>query len=529
MKRFLLLLCLLALMPLCASAVVTVPSGVTEVEAEAFAGTAIDALIVPASVNTVGSGVLSGSGASYIYLQSAATTLESGANEGVPFVFAPADSSAASLDGFYAIESLVTDSGLYYAVGGTAIPLCAKSPKATTGSVTIPKLLDGVPVPTLEELYIANTGITELRIPRYLTAPDGVTSTTYETMTVAAPVASTDETPAGKYVTWTTEGTSGEYGDVTYTWTFTIGSATASVVTTEPTVKYAPMAEGECIATVRAEDSLGDWAEANSEPLTVTAAEPVYRALLVGNTYSGASNELKGPENDLVALSTVLNTMGGTPYKITKASNLTATGMQAAIASTFSGAEPGDFSIFYFSGHGTSTGSLVGTNNTYLTVYTLRTALDKIPGTKIVILDCCYSGNAINRSTGDETSVDLSAFNRALISGLTSQSRSSENLADGGYIVLTACSKDQTSVSLTGDNSYYWGAFTYGLCYGSGYDEWNRTVLGYLPADTSGDGVITLTEAYQGILERVTYLNTITYVEQAVQYHGDGAFVLWAQ
>ena len=86
---------------------------------------------------------------------------------------------------------------------------------------------------------------------------------------------------------------------------------------------------------------------------------------------------------------------------------------------------------------------------------------------------------------------------------------------------------DQQSVSLTGDGSYYWGVFTYGLCYGSGYDEWNRVSLGRLPADADGSGSISLGEAYQGVRERVSYLNNITYVEQAVQYSGDTSFILW--
>ena len=527
MRKILLWLCMLLIVPVWASAVVTVPDGITEIGDEAFAGTDIDALIVPSSVQTVGANVLAGCDASYIYLNSASTVLASGANNDVPFVFGPAASSASSLRGFYPTESLVTDSGLYYAVDDSALPLCAKSPARLSGSVTIPKLLNGAPVTSLGALHLANTGVTELRVPRYLTIPDALSATPYQTMTVAAPVASVTETPAGKYVTWTTEGPTGAYGGVTYTWTFDVGGTTESLNTIDPTIKYAPMAEGECIVTVTATDSLGDWASASSDVLTVTEAQPVYRALLVGNTYPNASNNLKGPDNDLTAMTIMLNSMTGSPFRITTSKNITGTGMQAAIASTFSGAEPGDVSLFYYSGHGTEAGALVGINNTYLTVYALRTALQRIPGTKIVILDCCFSGAAINKSTGTEEEVNLNAFNRAIISALTSQSRSSENLADGGYIVLTACRKDQESVSLTGGSNYYWGAFTYGLCYGSGYDEWNRVALGYLPADSNSSGSISLGEAWQGVRERIRYLNTITYVEQAVQYYGDTSFVLW--
>ena len=54
MKRFLLLLSVLVLLPLCALAVTSLPATVTEVEDSAFAGTDIDALIVPASVESAG-------------------------------------------------------------------------------------------------------------------------------------------------------------------------------------------------------------------------------------------------------------------------------------------------------------------------------------------------------------------------------------------------------------------------------------------------------------------------------------------
>ena len=548
MKKFLTLLMAL-LLPLCASAAITVPDHVTNVGAEAFAGTGIDALIIPSSVQTVGENVLAGSNASYLWLEGASTQVSG--NPGVPFIFGPTSSAAANLSGFYAQETLVTNSGLYYALlEDNVLPLCAVKPADISGSVTIPKTLNDLPVTTLDQLYLSNTSLTEVRIPRYLTAPEGLPATLYATMSVDAPVASVTETPAGKYVTWTVSGYAGAYGDVSFVWTFENGGNTISTTTTEPAIKYAPMLEGSCTATVRVVDSLNDWADATSEAITVTEAQPVYRALLVGNTYPGEYNALPGPDNDVNAMKIMLKSMKGTPYIVTASTNRDAKGMQAAIASTFAGAEPGDISLFYYSGHGTPQGALVGINNTYLSVYGLRAALEKIPGTKIVLLDCCHSGTAINKSTSTE-SVNLNAFNRAIISGLTAKTRSSENLADQGFIVLTACRKDQQSVSLSGGDAY-WGVFTYGLCYGSGYDEWNQVSLGYLPADANGDGAITLGEAYNGVLERVNFLNGYAasrnralsqttneeqsdeqasdedlLVKQATQYYGDTSFILW--
>ena len=118
----------------------------------------------------------------------------------------------------------------------------------------------------------------------------------------------------------------------------------------------------------------------------------MYRALLVGNTYPGESCALPGPDHDVKAMQTMLKSMKGTPYIVTPSINRNATGIQAAIASAFADAQPGDISLFYYSGHGTPQGALVGTGGTYLSVYGLRAALEKIPGTKIVLLDCCHSG-----------------------------------------------------------------------------------------------------------------------------------------
>lgn len=536
MKKIILLMIALMLLPLCAQAVTTVPEGVSQVGDEAFAGTGIDALIVPASVQSVGAGVLNGSSASYLYLEGASTQV-SGA-PGTPFVFAPADSPASALDGFYATETLVLDAGIYYFSAETAIPLCAREPAARSGSVTIPKLLGGVPVTTLDVLYLDNTQVSEIRVPRYLTIPEGMIATPYQTLFITTPTADVTQTPAGRYVNWTTSVT-GAYGDVTYIWNFTVGDETGSVVTTEPTVKFAPMSEGECTVTVTAEDALGDSAVSSpSAAVTVTQAQPVYRALLIGNTYPGTTKELAGPDTDIYSMQTMLNSMTGTPFNIMSSMNVSSSGLLSYIPLAFSGAQPADVSLFYYSGHGDSSGALVTTDK-LITVYTLRNALQKIPGTKIVILDSCYSGSAINSevstaslySEDSVTSANLSAFNSAVISAFSSAARSSENLADQGYIVLTSCRKDQTSLSLNDASGIDFGIFTYGICYGSGYDEWQQTFLETLPADADGNAAITLGEAYTRTKERVAYINSLLLgqVTQETQYYGDTSFVLWSK
>lgn len=529
-KRLLLVFVLLMLLPLCAQAVTTVPAHITDIEDEAFAGTAIDALIIPATVETVGKSILKGGRAAYILAEGSETSFAAGASSGVPYVFAPAGSDAVSLPGYRALSNLRQVDGLYYFVLNEAEPLCAVDPAALTGTVTVPKLVEGLPVTSLNGLYLKNAGHAELRVPLYLTIPEGLTATPYATMTVLPPATETTQAQAGHNVTWTT-GVEGAYGDVTYLWSFTTGGEAVTRTTFEPTITYAHMEEGELQVSVTATDALGDHATAQAEAaLPLSPLQTVYRALLIGNTYPGAINSLPGPDNDLFSMLTVLNSMNGTPFTTRSAQNLTAGGMQAAIATTFAGAQPSDVSLLYYSGHGESNGALVGVNNTYLSVYGLRAALQKIPGTKIVILDCCYSGNVIARSATAEEP-NPAAFNRAVISGLTARSRSSENLEDEGYVVITACRKDQRSNTMSDpSNGSFFGVFTYGLCYGSGYDEWQRVILSNMPADADGNRAIALGEAIAGVKEREAFLkNMLPSLDQDVQYHGDPNFILWAK
>ncbi|MBQ8556709.1 MAG: caspase family protein [Clostridia bacterium] len=530
MKRLLLLCAVLLLLPLCAHAVTSVPDGVVSIGDEAFAGTDVSALIVPASCQSVGANVLAGCNASYLHMKSAATTLASGAAADVPFIFAPSGSSAAGLPGFYAVETLTTDSGLYYAVTDTALPLCAKDPDSMNGTVTIPKLLNGVPVTSLEVLDLSNTEVAELCVPSYLSIPEGMNVQPYDAMTVSAPTAGTEQIPAGKSTVWTTSAT-GQYGSTSYIWLFTNENSSYSTITAEPSVTYTPLNQGSCSVTVTVEDALGDRATAQSANITVTEPQPTYRAVLISNTYPGTGNELPGCDNDAAAMATMLSTMTATPYQVTRYENLNAAAMRSVVKADLAQAQAGDVSLFYFSGHGTAGGSLMGTENTFLSASQLRLSMDMIPGIKIIIIDCCYSGALIAKDGG---SGGPSSFNRDVISAFSGVTRAGE-LIGSSFYVLTACSGEQeSSTIMAGDIDF--GAFTYGLCYGSGYDEWNGEHLPDLPADTDGNSAISLTEAQARAMERVEYLSSLMEqmgtgsLEQSVQcYPGGSGFILWAR
>ncbi len=506
--------------------VLNLPEGVKTVGRRAFASTGLHGLIVPDGCVSLAADVLSGSGAAYVTLSGAETVVDANAMAGVSFVFGPEGGSAAGMTGFYASETLFVQDDFYYSITeNEALVLCPILPMEDE-IIILPKLVDGMPLRQLDTLALRGCRNVTISVPSYLDIPEGVDVIPYDAMTLTAPVASVTECTEGDAVTWTTEIT-GDYGDVSYIWLFNVDGRTSSMITATPKVTWTAAASGSCIVSVTATDALGDTARAHSETITIHSGTPVYRALLIGNTYAGTSSELDGTDTDARAMATMLRSMTGTPYSISTQYELTASGIQSAITSTFAGARPRDVSLFFFSGHGTNAGSLVGIGNTYVSVSSLRAWLDTIPGTKIVIIDCCYSGMLIGKS---DQSGSPSSFTSAFISGFSRYTKDS-NLASNGYIVMTACSKTQVSQSLSvSDGTIAFGAFTYGLCYGCGYDEWHQTSLGSMSADTNRDGQITLSEAYSATVERVSWLSSLTSgIEQSAQYYGDGDYVLWGR
>lgn len=317
--------------------------------------------------------------------------------------------------------------------------------------------------------------------------------------------------------------------------------------------------------------SVGDW----SDELAYTHQETVgtYRALLIGNTYTGESNELPGCDNDVDGMRTMLGRMTATPYSVTVKKNIRAEEILSSISSTFGNASYNDVSLFYYSGHGANSlgadgnptsyhAALVGTFQTYVSIARLKTELDKIPGKKVIIIDACHSGQFIARD-GTMTQVSSSAFNSQVVnlfanddqlsgdvnrtavvlaadgSELLSEEApafieraDSTNFAKSGYYVITACRSEEKSVSTGYDSNgdgkidRYFGLFTYGLCYGNGWNLARNAAISALNADLNKDSKVTLYEAY-------------VYAKVMAQSHNpnqtaqiwpeNSAFVLWGK
>lgn len=317
--------------------------------------------------------------------------------------------------------------------------------------------------------------------------------------------------------------------------------------------------------------SVGDW----SDELAYTHQETVgtYRALLIGNTYTGESNELPGCENDVDGMRTMLGRMTATPYSVTVKKNIRAEEILSSISSTFGNASYNDVSLFYYSGHGANSlgadgnptsyhAALVGTFQTYVSIARLKTELDKIPGKKVIIIDACHSGQFIARD-GTMTQVSSSAFNSQVVNLFANDEQLSgdvsrtavvlaadgsellseeapafidragdTNFAKSGYYVITACRSEEKSVSTGYDSNgdgkidRYFGLFTYGLCYGNGWNLARNAAISSLNADLNKDSKVTLYEAY-------------VYAKVMAQSHNpnqtaqiwpeNSAFVLWGK
>lgn len=317
--------------------------------------------------------------------------------------------------------------------------------------------------------------------------------------------------------------------------------------------------------------SVGDW----SDELTYTHQETVgtYRALLIGNTYTGESNELPGCDNDVDGMRTMLGRMTATPYSVTVKKNIRAEEILSSISSTFGNASYNDVSLFYYSGHGANSlgtdgnptsyhAALVGTFQTYVSIARLKTELDKIPGKKVIIIDACHSGQFIARD-GTMTQVSSSAFNSQVVNLFANEDQLSgdvnrtavvlaadgsellseeapefidrageTNFAKSGYYVITACRSEEKSVSTGYDSNgdgkidRYFGLFTYGLCYGNGWNLARNSAISSLNADLNKDSKVTLYEAY-------------VYAKVMAQSHNpnqtaqiwpeNSAFVLWGK
>lgn len=246
-------------------------------------------------------------------------------------------------------------------------------------------------------------------------------------------------------------------------------------------------------------------------------AETVRRALLIGQDNYPYPNTLSGPGKDLTRMKTTLSDI----FEVTMRKDLTAAQILDEIAATFSGATEEDISLFYYSGHGNlsndpeTNGALVGIEyNQLVTAAQLRSALDSIPGRKIVIIDACYSGALIGRSTmlraksaSEENTGGQEAPAISFMTAFTKPRLRGRSLAVQPYYVMVS----STGAEISWENNsggFFTGAFTESRSMG----------------DANSDGIVTMLESYNYARNKVNTVAAAENVEQSVQVYPENCY-----
>lgn len=227
-----------------------------------------------------------------------------------------------------------------------------------------------------------------------------------------------------------------------------------------------------------------------------------YRALLIGNyNYPGTIDDLGGPGNDIRVMASVL---GKYHFSTAKKANQGASQIMSSIKSAFSSAAPNDVSLFYYSGHGDVAGNmgyLVGTDYRGISMKELAEALKKIPGKVIVILDSCYSGNAIakgNTSGQGEVPFEEAVVNAFAMADQSDGGAVAKNgeLRNSKFLVLAAGAKNENTIDYADSAGRCGGLFTRYFVQGTGYTFPYVNSLGNIPSDTNYDKKISVKEMY---------------------------------
>lgn len=254
-----------------------------------------------------------------------------------------------------------------------------------------------------------------------------------------------------------------------------------------------------------------------------------YRALLIGNSQYQSVDDLGSCAYDLGAMRSALTSGTVTYKKISSYSSLTRSGIQSAVNGVLTwGADDDDVTVFYYTGHGASSG-LAGVDHSSSKdgVYPfslLQSTLSGVPGKVIVLLDSCKSGGLINKSAesaGSFTDNAIAAFSGAS-GGLSSKAITSGEK----FHVIASSSQSQYSYAKT--NLY--GLSTWALCEAMGWSHNGPSAgnrLESLEGDANGDLTVTVGEAYafaaQAVGEELAKYN---YTQDMKAYPEDGGLTL---
>lgn len=288
-------------------------------------------------------------------------------------------------------------------------------------------------------------------------------------------------------------------------------AADRSIVTVDKAGEITALAEGETSIAVRTSDGRLE----QSLRVIVTPAQKKYRALLVGEqSYPFAENsERKGSATSVQAIAALLESVefDGAGLSLSTRADLSRAELIAAIRSAFSGAREQDVSLLYITCHGKYQGGmsfLELSDGSSFSARDLERELRAVPGTIIVMIDCCGSGGVIGRAS------DRLAFARGVTGAFSGAA-----IRGSKYKVLASAALDEDSFRIAFNEEASAGVmatvFARALCDGAGWsiDRNSRTAMG---ADFDYDGSVTLDELFIYMQGRVNW-----YMEIASRLSGE--------
>ena len=234
-------------------------------------------------------------------------------------------------------------------------------------------------------------------------------------------------------------------------------------------------------------------ADALAEPAGQEAAEPAFRALLIGcDDFLSEEDTTPIAATNTGSMNTVLSRdLRGWQIYVQNGILNSRASLQWAIESAFAGACESDVSLLYISTHGefdtsfnNPEGALLfsdGSMEEWVSAGGLQSMLDRIPGRKVLIVDACHSGALIRKGVSPDVG----------------ESRVSLCFSQPEYHVLVS--------SGASERSWYWVTSGSGAPLGSsnftGALAAGLGLYGEYTADLNADGVITLGECRTRLLE----------------------------
>jgi len=271
----------------------------------------------------------------------------------------------------------------------------------------------------------------------------------------------------------------------------------------------------------------------DSIPLEIAPAVRKYRALLVGEqNYPASVNTVRnGSENSVEAIAALLDTMRyqSAAFQTRSCANLSRSELIYEIRSHFARATAQDISLFYVTCHGSYAGGmsfLELSDGSSLSIRDLERELRRIPGTVVVMIDCCGSGGAIGSAS------ERLAFARGVTGAFSGAS-----IALSKYKVLCSAGLDEDSFRIAfnehGGNPVMATVFARALCDGAGWDL-DSHVRGSMGADRDYDRSVSLGELadYMALrtdwyLQKASELTGEDYSQSIQVYPADDPFILF--